>query len=120
MNCVADENVDSQIVRQLRAAGHDVWYVAEQAPGIDDEDVLRHSTSRDALLLTGDRDFGDLVFRQGKASAGVLLIRLAGMAAMVKAQLVVQTVGDHSAELRGAFSVLTQKTLRIRGGGGRG
>lgn len=88
MNCVADENVDSLIVRQLRTAGHDVWYVAEQAPGIDDDEVLRCSSFRDALLLTGDRDFGDLVFRQGKASAGVLRLRLAGIGAEEKAQLV--------------------------------
>ncbi|MBC8327259.1 MAG: DUF5615 family PIN-like protein [Planctomycetes bacterium] len=51
MKLVADENVDKPIVDALRAAGHEVWYVAEQAPGITDEAVIAASVGRDALLL---------------------------------------------------------------------
>ena len=79
MKCVADENVDSAIETALRSAGHDVWYVAEEARGILDDEVLRRAADENALLLTSDKDFGDLVFRQGKSDSGVLLIRLAGV-----------------------------------------
>ena len=57
MKCVADENVDFPIVSALRDSGHDVWYVAEEAVGILDEEVLRKAAIEDALLLTGDKDF---------------------------------------------------------------
>jgi hypothetical protein len=59
----ADESVDKQIVSRLRAQGHDVVYVAELDPGIDDETVLRSSHDSNALLVTADKDFGELVFR---------------------------------------------------------
>lgn len=114
MRFVADENVDLGIVAALRAAGHDVWYVAEQASGLDDSEVLAAAASRGALLLTSDKDFGELVFRQGRASSGVMLLRLAGQSAARKAELVTSVVGEHEPELAGAFSVLTATTLRVR------
>jgi len=106
VKCVADENVDSSIVRALRDSGHDVWYVAEEAVGIEDEEVLQKAAGENALLLTGDKDFGDLVFRQGKATAGV--------PAREKASIVAAAVREHRDDLVGAFSVLTQTALRVR------
>lgn len=64
MNLVADENVDAGIVSALRDAGHAVHYVRELDPGIDDQQALRLAESQRALLLTSEKDFGELVFRQ--------------------------------------------------------
>lgn len=64
MILVADENVDAGIVSALRDASDAVTYVRESDPGIDDEQVLRLAESQGALLLTSDKDFGELVFRQ--------------------------------------------------------
>jgi predicted nuclease of predicted toxin-antitoxin system len=63
MKIVADEGVDRQVVEALRGENHDVTYIAELAPGISDEEVLQLANERDALLLTTDKDFGELVFR---------------------------------------------------------
>ena len=85
MNLLADESVDGAIVDRLRADNHAVLYVAEMAPGIDDDTVLQRAMRNGALLLTGDRDFGELVFRLQRAHAGVVLIRLAGLPAARRA-----------------------------------
>ena len=77
MNIVADENIDVHIIKRLRADGHSVQSLAEFEPGIDDEAVLRESRETNAILLTADKDFGELVFRQGLVHSGVVLIRLA-------------------------------------------
>lgn len=114
MKCVADENVDASIVSALREAGHSVWYVAEESQGILDDDVLRKAASENALLLTSDKDFGDLVFRQGRAAAGVLLLRIAGVPTRDKGRIVAGAVGEYQDELQGAFSVLTRTALRVR------
>jgi predicted nuclease of predicted toxin-antitoxin system len=74
MNLVADEGVDRQIVEQLRLAGHDVVYVAELAPSISDDEVLQQANDRQAILVTIDKDFGELVFRLNRVVAGVILI----------------------------------------------
>ena len=73
MNLFADESVDRLVVERLRQEGHIVDYVAELAPGIADEEVLQRASALGAPLLTADKDFGELVFRLGRAHAGVIL-----------------------------------------------
>jgi len=62
MNLVADESLDRQIVERLRRDGHSVAYMAEMDPGISDEEVLALSEQQSAVLITADRDFGELVY----------------------------------------------------------
>lgn len=114
MRILADESVDGDIVDVLRDSGHDVLYVAELEPGIPDEQVLSRSRAEDRLLLTADKDFGELVFRRKLGSSGVMLIRLAGMSPHAKALHVASTLSRFHRELSGTFSVLSSQTLRIR------
>jgi predicted nuclease of predicted toxin-antitoxin system len=111
---VADENIDKQTVDLLRANGHEVEFVAEFGPGIDDDTVLLLSRRSNAVLLTADKDFGELVFRQRLIHSGVLLIRLAGLAPQAKAELVALTLDQHGEELRTGFAVLSERALRLR------
>ncbi len=115
MKFLADECVDRQIVDQLRRKGHEVLYVAEMKPGISDDDVLNLANLEKSILLTADKDFGDLIFRQDKIATGVILIRLAGLSPIVKAEVVADAIKDHAGELLQAFSVITPVTVRIRG-----
>ena len=114
MNLVADESLDRQIVERLRRDGHSVTYVAEMDPGIPDGEVLSLANQRSAVLVTADRDFGELVFRRGSISHGVLLIRMAGLPQERKAELVSSAIRAHTSEIPYAFSVLTPGTIRIR------
>jgi predicted nuclease of predicted toxin-antitoxin system len=114
MNFFADESVDHPIVERLRVDGHDVLAVAEMAPSISDETVLARANERGDLLLTADKDFGELVFRQHRVTAGVALIRLAGLSAEAKAGIVSAVIRDHGAELLHAFTVISPGMVRIR------
>jgi len=80
--------LDRQIVDRLRLDGYDVTYIAEIAPGILDEKVLDHSRRKESVLITADKDFGELAFRQHQSMSGILLVRLAGLKARVKASMV--------------------------------
>jgi predicted nuclease of predicted toxin-antitoxin system len=114
MNLVADESVDRPVVDRLRQEGHDVIYVAELAPGISDDEALQRANDRHALLVTEDQDFGELVFRIGRVHAGVVLLRLAGLSAATKAEIVAQVVRDRALELPDSFSVISPGAVRIR------
>jgi len=85
MNFFADESLDRQIIARLRQGGHAVLDVTEIDPGISDDKVLSMANESKAILLTADRDFGDLVFRQGRLTEGVVLIRLSGLPSTKKA-----------------------------------
>ena len=75
MNLLADESVDKPIVDRLRRDGHTVLYIAELDPSIDDDAVLHRANQNSALLITADKDFGELVFRMGQIHAGVVLFQ---------------------------------------------
>jgi predicted nuclease of predicted toxin-antitoxin system len=114
VNLVADEGVDRAVVERLRQDGHEVLYVAELSPSVSDEEVLQQANARNAVLLTADKDFGDLVFRQGLAQYGVVLLRLAGLANATKAEIVAEVCRDRTAELVRSFSVVSAGQVRIR------
>ena len=114
MNFVADESIDREIVERLRENAHTVIYVAEMDPGISDDDVLRLANQQSAILITADKDFGELVFRQVLATYGVLLIRMAGLSQSLKAEMVSSAIKEHAPEIPNAFSVVTPGTIRIR------
>jgi predicted nuclease of predicted toxin-antitoxin system len=113
---VADESVDRPIVQRLREDEHEVIYVAELDPGLGDELVLRWAAEADALLITADKDFGELVFRQRRASNGVVLLRLAGLAPDRKAELASAALRAHAEEMLNGFTVVSAAALRIRRG----
>jgi len=89
---LADEGVDRPIVERLRQSGHQVWYVAEMEPGISDNVILDLANREGAVLLTADKDFGELVFRQGRMTRGIILVRLAGISPVRKAEIVVSAL----------------------------
>ncbi len=114
MNLVADENIDRQIVERLRHDGHKVDCIADISPSVSDEEVLRLSIDGIAVLVTEDKDFGELVYRRGLAHTGVLLIRLEGIDNHSKAEIVSQAVRTNETELPGAFAVLSPNSVRLR------
>jgi predicted nuclease of predicted toxin-antitoxin system len=114
MNLLADESVDEQIVQRLRRDGIDVSYVAEMEPGISDELVLNRSNETNALLLTTDKDFGELVFRDNRTTRGVVLVRLAGLSAEKKAAIVAGAFADHASDFLDCFAVISANRVRIR------
>jgi len=66
------------------------------------------------LLVTLDKDFGELVYRQGLVHAGVILLRLAGLQPDTKSSLVTEVIKQHGPEMLHAFSVISPGTVRIR------
>lgn len=72
MRWPADECIAAPLVARLRAADHDVIYIAEAAPSLSDADVVALALKDGRLLLTEDKDFGDLVFRPKQVTTGIV------------------------------------------------
>ena len=66
------------------------------------------------VLLTGDKDFGEMVFRDSRDAFGIVLIRLSGLTAATKAEMVVSAVRKHTHELAHAFTAISSDNVRIR------
>ena len=78
MRILADENIPEQCIPMLRDFGYDVLWVREEQPRTPDPDVLDWATRESRLLITLDKDFGELNQRYGnQAPFGVILFRIA-------------------------------------------
>jgi predicted nuclease of predicted toxin-antitoxin system len=110
---LADESCDAALVRALRAAGHDVISIAETLAGAADRVVLELAVTHERVLLTRDKDFGELVFSTGARASGVLLIRYPPLARSALPQLVIELVATRVTELLTSFVVIAPTGVRI-------
>jgi predicted nuclease of predicted toxin-antitoxin system len=99
LRILADESVEGEVVARLRSEGHDVAYVSETSAGIHDDEVLARANAENRVLLTEDKDFGDLAFFYGNRSSGVVLLRAHGAGVEAKASLVAEVLETHEDEL---------------------
>jgi predicted nuclease of predicted toxin-antitoxin system len=113
MRLVADENCDFSVVTDLRLAGYDVASIAEQMAGADDERVIDFARSERRLLLTEDKDFGQLVFAAAKQNSGVILIRYPASARSALTAAVLKLLSDSGENLYSRFAVLEPGRVRI-------
>lgn len=114
MTILADEGVDKPIVDLLRSSGFDVHYILETHPGSEDEAVLAIANEEGRVLLTQDKDFGELVYRMQKTHQGVILVRLGTLPAPEKARLVNYVLLEHGEKLIKAFMVIQENAVRVR------
>jgi predicted nuclease of predicted toxin-antitoxin system len=114
MRLCANENLLEDCVTRLRTEGHDVLWIREAAPGSPDTDVLTRAQKEERLLITFDKDFGELVFKAGaKASRGIVLFRIpqpSSDAVAVKVSAVLASRNDWS----GHFSDVEEFAVRMR------
>ena len=111
---LADESVDFRIVKSLREDGYEVQAIVELDPGINDDDILKMAVELEAILLTEDKDFGELTFRLQKPNKGIILIRMSGVPIENKVKKLKEVLEKYLEELSGKFTVISSKKVRIR------
>jgi predicted nuclease of predicted toxin-antitoxin system len=114
MKFLADENIIQPVVDALREQGYVVGYITELSPGIDDDVILEKAFDKDYVLLTEDKDFGELVYRIKHRFRSVVLIRLHGLSAQSKVRILTTAIKEHGTEFSGNFIVISYNTIRIR------
>jgi len=114
MRILADENFPGPVLRALREQGHDVESVKETMRGVTDREVLEHAQREKRLVVTFDKDFGELAFRFGlPATSGVILFRLSGDGPEADNARALAALA-RSLEWFGNFAVVTDDRIRIR------
>jgi predicted nuclease of predicted toxin-antitoxin system len=113
MRILANENFPSEAVEALRARGHDVFWVRTDSPGSPDSKVVDRAASDGRLLITFDKDFGELAFRRGLFSpAGIILFRIKASSPEHVAQVAVAVLEERS-DWAGHFSVIEEGRVRM-------
>lgn len=99
---------------ELRKRGHDVSWVLTDSPGTSDQEVLGRAKDENRILLTFDKDFGELVFRAGKsASSGVILFRISAKSPDYVAEAAARVL-EHRDDWLGHFAVVEDNRVRLK------
>lgn len=114
MRFVVDESTGAAVAEFLRSQGHDVSTVAEVTPQAEDTAILKQAVSEKRIVVTNDKDFGDLVFRSGELHAGIILLRLRDESATNRVAVVKNLLDKHAAEIAENFVVASDALVRIR------
>jgi predicted nuclease of predicted toxin-antitoxin system len=111
---LANENVMASVIAELRQRGHDVLSVKESMPSERDEAVLARARAEGRVVVTHDKDFGELAFRAGlPASCGIVLFRLSGCDPASDRRRFLEAF-EARTDWPGNFAVVTQDRIRMR------
>jgi len=114
MRFLADECCDAALVDALRGDGHDVLYAIESLQGATDDDLLARTVSERRILLTEDKDFGELVYRLRRPAHGIVLLRFDVADRAWKVPRLRYLLEQEAERLPDAFVVLEVDKVRIR------
>jgi predicted nuclease of predicted toxin-antitoxin system len=114
MKLLADENISSSVVRALSEGGYDILWVRTESPGSSDLDVMKFACLEKRLILTCDKDFGELVMKDHiRPPTGIILIRLPLMNPAHMAEHIL-TIFKSRSDWENHFSVIEEKRIRMR------
>ncbi len=109
-----DENIGGAVFRGLRDYGYDVVSILETSPGKADGEVLAQAYREKRIVVTLDRDFGSLIFRDSKRHVGVLFLRLTRETPEAILKIILKVLDHYGGALIGRFAVASESNIRMR------
>lgn len=114
MQWLADECVAAYVVDRLREVGHDVAYIAETGPSASDSELVVKASREQRILLTEDKDFGELVFRRQVVVPGVVLLRFEVAGRSRKRPQLAAAIEEFGDTLFGRYTAVEEGRFRAR------
>jgi predicted nuclease of predicted toxin-antitoxin system len=111
---VLDVGVGYKVWEYLNSNGYDATLITAINPSMSDTDILFIAENESRMVITMDKDFGDLVYHSGKAHKGVLLLRLEDALGDEKAATMQFIIENFKDQIEGKFCVFKNGRLRIR------
>lgn len=113
MRFLVDECTGPIVSEWLRDLHHDVFSVYDEARGLDDNSIIDKAYAENYILVTNDKDFGELVFRIKKHHRGIILLRLDDERSVNKIAVLERLLEFYSDKLANSFTIVTEETVRI-------
>jgi len=110
---LADVNIEKPIVDAIKQLGFDVKEVFEVDLSMDDSEILKLANEEGRVVITNDKDFGELVFRKKMISSGVILLRSKGQNVRDKVIWVTQLLKRYPKNIFKHFVVVSEKKIRF-------
>lgn len=108
MRFLVDECTGSKVAEWLRGQNHEVFSVFDEA-------ITEKAFAENWILITNDKDFGELVFRERRKHHGVILLRLEDERAANKIEVLQQLLKSYAGKLPEQFVTVTETKVRFAG-----
>lgn len=113
MNFLLDVNASGSLAGWLIELGHDVVQVGSKDPRMSDDEILSWAIRESRIIVTTDKDFEEMIWRQGKSHCGVL--RLENMPRAERKALLFDVLDRHNQDLEsGAIVIALSTKFRVR------
>ncbi len=113
MRFLIDECTGPRVAEWLRKQGYEVFSVYDEARGLDDDSIIQKAFEEGWILITNDKDFGEKIYREGRAHRGVILLRLEDERTAVKIQVLQQLLQNYGGRLKDRFVVVSETRVRF-------
>ncbi len=115
MRFLVDECTGSNAAEWLRGQGYEVFSAYEQSRGASDEILIKKASSENWILITNDKDFGEMVYRERRPHHGVVFLRLNDERAANKILVLRKLLAQYADQLADRFIVVTDERVRFAG-----
>ncbi len=113
MRFLVDECTGPSVASWLCSLGNDVYSVYDQNPGMSDKNIIEKVHIENRIIITNDKDFGEMVCRIGKTHVGVILFRLEDERSESKKQILSYIIENYQDKIGNSFIVATEQRIRI-------
>ena len=111
---LVDESTGDAVANMLRQHGFDVLSVSKVLPQADDTVILQFAVIDERIVITNDKDFGEMVYRDHLSQRGIVLLRLLDTSAANKQRVALTVIHRYGEQLIDAFCVATEQRSRLR------
>ncbi len=113
MKFLIDECVGFSVVRWLEQNNYNASFIAGALSGSTDEAVLKKAFRERGILITCDKDFGEMIFRNRKKHCGIILLRLVDEQPSNKIIVLKRLLDTYALEIENNFTVATETAIRM-------
>lgn len=111
---IADENIEQEIIRDLERKGYSVYSIRANTPGISDKEIIRMLNNRNTILITEDKDFGELVFSYGFQEVKIIFLRYNKSGLLKITTNLDKILSEYLGKTGNYFITITPKKIRIQ------
>jgi predicted nuclease of predicted toxin-antitoxin system len=115
MKFLANENFPFPSIQHLRKAGYEVVSILEDDPGIADYEVIVRAIIEELIILTFDKDYGEIIFNSGKEKPpAVVFFRFKGNHPEIGGKILIDLLENEKLEIENKFTVIEEENVRQR------